>query len=163
MSAIASDLREVNHASEQPVKCPSCGTAEPAPFYRVDGAPVHSVLLMPTREIAVGFPRSDIELAVCASCGFISNLIFNPALHSYSGDYEETQGFSATFREFHRNLALSVIQKFDLHGKRIIEIGCGKGEPSSRNRGSETAAASASTPRMPVQPSTNTARPVGGP
>jgi SAM-dependent methyltransferase len=94
----------------------------------VERAPAHSVLLMPTREIAVGFPRADIDLGVCTGCGFISNAIFNPALHSYSGDYEETQGFSATFREFHRNLALSLIQKFDLHGKRIIEIGCGKGE-----------------------------------
>ena len=83
---------------------------------------------MPTREIAVEFPQADIDLGVCAGCGFISNAIFNPSLHAYSADYEETQGFSATFREFHRNLALSVIQKFDLHSKRIIEIGCGKGE-----------------------------------
>lgn len=128
MSAIASDLREVNHASGQPVKCPNCGIGELAPFYRVERAPAHSVLLMPTREIAVEFPRADIDLGVCAGCGFISNAIFNPSLHAYSADYEETQGFSATFREFHRNLALSVIQKFDLHGKRIIEIGCGKGE-----------------------------------
>ena len=128
MSAIAPSLRELNHALERQVNCPSCGLAQLAPFYRVERAPVHSVLLMPTREIAVNFPRLDIELAVCTSCGFISNVIFNPSLHSYSADYEETQGFSATFREFHKHLAISLIDKFDLHGKRIIEIGCGKGE-----------------------------------
>lgn len=128
MSAIAPDLRELSQASARQIKCPNCGMAELAPFYRVEQAPVHSVLLMPTREIAVEFPRADIELGVCTGCGFISNSIFDPSLHSYSADYEETQGFSATFREFHRKLATALIEKFDLRGKKVIEIGCGKGE-----------------------------------
>jgi SAM-dependent methyltransferase len=42
--------------------------------------------------------------------------------------YEETQGFSPTFRAFHEKLADDLIQRFDLNDKRILEIGCGKGE-----------------------------------
>ena len=42
--------------------------------------------------------------------------------------YEETQGFSPTFRAFHEKLAADLIQRFDLNDKRILEIGCGKGE-----------------------------------
>jgi SAM-dependent methyltransferase len=97
-------------------------------FYEVRRAPVHSVLLMPTREIAVSFPKGDIRLGLCGECGFVGNLLFDPSVHSYSREYEETQGYSATFRKFHRELTLSLIDKFDLHGKDVIEIGCGKGE-----------------------------------
>jgi SAM-dependent methyltransferase len=128
VSTVVSSLGEVHGTQARQAQCASCGAPDLAPFYRVEGAPVHSVLLMPARDIAVGFPRADIELAVCTRCGFISNVLFDPTLHSYSANYEETQGFSATFREFHRSLALSLIETFDLRGKRVIEIGCGKGE-----------------------------------
>jgi SAM-dependent methyltransferase len=89
---------------------------------------VHSVLLMPTRDIAVNFPKGDIALGHCSHCGFIANTVFDPTVHNYSAQYEETQGFSGTFQAFHRKLAEQMIDKYDLHGKKMIEIGCGKGE-----------------------------------
>lgn len=110
------------------ITCPSCGTAGMAVFYEVKDVPVHSVLLMPTREMALSYPKGDIALGFCAQCGFISNLAFDPTLHEYSAQYEETQGFSPTFNAFHRRLALHLIERYDLHNKTIIEIGCGKGE-----------------------------------
>ena len=42
--------------------------------------------------------------------------------------YEETQGFSGVFSNFHRKLADDCIAKYGLSGKKIVEIGCGKGE-----------------------------------
>jgi hypothetical protein len=97
-------------------------------FYQVPRVPVHSVLLMPTREVAVNFPKGDIALGHCSYCGFIANTVFDPTVHNYSAQYEETQGFSGTFQAFHRRLAAEMIEKYDLHGKKMIEIGCGKGE-----------------------------------
>lgn len=108
--------------------CPSCGEGGMAVFYEVKSVPVHSVLLMPTRESALSYPKGDVALGFCAPCGFISNLAFDPTLHEYSAKYEETQGFSPTFNAFHRRLALHLIERYDLHDKTIIEIGCGKGE-----------------------------------
>lgn len=108
--------------------CPSCDTPDPEVFYEVGGVPVHSVLLMETRAEAVGYPRGDIRLGFCPSCGFITNLAFDPAVHEYSAKYEETQGFSPTFNAFHRALAQRLIDRYGLQGKDIIEIGCGKGE-----------------------------------
>jgi hypothetical protein len=96
---------------------------------------------MPTREVAINYPKGDIALGFCANCGFISNTLFDPGLHEYSTQYEETQGFSATFRSFHSKLAASLIEKYNLNGKTIVEIGCGKGEfltllcEMGRNRG----------------------------
>ena len=108
--------------------CPNCLTGTLEAFHHVDRVPVHSVLLMPTREVAVGYPKGDIALAWCRACGFVSNTLFDARVHEYSMQYEETQGFSATFRAFHERLADSLIEKYDLHGKKVVEIGCGKGE-----------------------------------
>lgn len=109
-------------------RCPSCGSGEQSVFYEQAGVPVHSVLLMPTRETAVRYPRGDIELGFCRSCGFVSNLAMDPGLQEYSGRYEETQGFSSTFRAFARRVAADLVARYDLRGKTVLEIGCGKGE-----------------------------------
>lgn len=109
-------------------RCPACGSPELTEFYTVSAVPVHSVLLLPTREEAIGFPTGDIVLAFCESCGFIFNRVFDARLHQYSQRYEETQGFSPTFSAFHKNLATRLVERYDLHNKTVIEIGCGKGE-----------------------------------
>jgi SAM-dependent methyltransferase len=110
------------------MNCPNCLAGEMKVFYEVPDVPVHSVLLMPTREVAVGFPKRDIALGFCRHCGFMGNTVFDPGVHNYSGQYEETQGFSPTFQAFHRRLAQSLIDDYDLRGKTVVEIGCGKGE-----------------------------------
>ena len=97
-------------------------------FHEVRQVPVHSVLLMSTREEALSYPKRDIALGFCSSCGFISNVLFDPTVHEYSSKYEETQGFSSTFNAFHRALAQRLIDRYNLRGKDVIEIGCGKGE-----------------------------------
>ncbi len=110
------------------VACPNCGSSGMTPFYEIDDVPVHSVLLMPTQEKATSYPTGDIHLAFCSLCGFISNVAFNPELHEYSLRYEATQSYSPTFNRFHQDLAQSLIDRYDLQRKKIIEIGCGNGE-----------------------------------
>jgi 2-polyprenyl-3-methyl-5-hydroxy-6-metoxy-1,4-benzoquinol methylase len=108
--------------------CPNCLSGTLHVFHEVRQVPVHSVLLMPSREVATSYPKGDIALGLCRECGFVSNTLFNPAVHEYSTQYEETQGFSPTFRAFHSKLASSLIEKYDLRHKKVVEIGCGKGE-----------------------------------
>ncbi|MBK8019888.1 MAG: methyltransferase domain-containing protein [Chloroflexi bacterium] len=97
-------------------------------FYRVERAPVHSVLLLDTREEALHYPSGQIHLGLCDHCGFISNVTFDGHLQEYAGRYEATQSYSPTFSAFARSMALDLIARHDLHGKSIIEIGCGQGE-----------------------------------
>jgi SAM-dependent methyltransferase len=97
-------------------------------FYEAPSVPTNSCILMTTPEEARAYPRGDIRLGVCEGCGFISNVAFVPEQTEYSGRYEETQGFSGTFKRFHESLARGLIGKYDLRGKDILEIGCGKGE-----------------------------------
>ncbi len=108
--------------------CPNCGHRGMSVFYKLDNVPVHSVLLLKTREEALKYHKGDISLGFCPNCGFISNLAFDPNVHEYSSRYEGTQAFSSTFNTFHKNLAKHLIERYDLHEKNIIEIGCGQGE-----------------------------------
>ena len=108
--------------------CPSCGHAGMVAFYEQDGVPAHSVLLLPSREEAVAYPRGTIRLAHCPACGFIANVAVDPSLRSYSGECEETQGFSPRFRDFADRLARDLVERHAIRGKTILELGCGKAE-----------------------------------
>jgi hypothetical protein len=108
--------------------CPGCGSSQLKSIYRVEGVPVHSVQLIDRREAALNYPKGDIHLVFCESCGFIFNQSFDPALESYSTHYESTQAYSPTFNAFSNRLANQLIERYQLHGKKIVEIGCGQGE-----------------------------------
>jgi SAM-dependent methyltransferase len=108
--------------------CPNCKTPGMTVFYEIKKVPVHSVLLLTTRDEAVSYPTGDIALGFCESCGFISNVAFDPGLHEYSSRYEATQSYSPTFTAFATRLANRLIERHDLRQKDIIEIGCGQGE-----------------------------------
>jgi hypothetical protein len=106
--------------------CPSCAGTSFRVFYEQHGVPSHSVLMLPTREAALGFPRGDLRLAFCRDCGFVWNVEFDPSLNAYSAQYEESQAFSPRFREFAEQLARRWIDTYDINGKTVLEIGCGK-------------------------------------
>lgn len=108
--------------------CTSCGKGSMTVFFEVRNVPVNSVLLLPTREEAVNFPKGDIVLGFCEACGFISNIAFDPTEQEYSARYEATQGYSGTFNAFHKGLAERLVEKYGLRNKTLIEIGCDKGD-----------------------------------
>jgi len=108
--------------------CYNCGSQEMEIFYKREGVPIHSVLLLQTQIEAINYPKGNIVLAFCPNCGFISNIAFDSHLQEYSSRYEGTQSFSPIFDSFHKNLAMRLIEQYDLRNKNIIEIGCGQGE-----------------------------------
>jgi SAM-dependent methyltransferase len=110
------------------MSCPSCGGGAMAVFHTATAVPTNSCILLDSPEEAKAYPTGEIRLGFCPACGFISNTAFRPELTEYSARYEETQGYSPTFNAFHRALAERLIERYDLHGKDVIEIGCGKGE-----------------------------------
>ncbi len=115
-------------SNDTQTRCPSCGQGGMKLFYSLEAVPSNSCLLLESKPEAVAYPTGSIELRHCPECAFIGNLSFDGQLTEYSGRYEETQGFSPTFRAFHERLAKQLIDRHDLHGKKVVEIGCGKGE-----------------------------------
>lgn len=111
------------------VACPACGTADGlASLYTLQDIPVQSTLLMPDRTAALGFPTGEMDLTWCPSCGFAFNARFDPGRVDYGQGYEDAQGASPTFAAFAMDLARGWIDRYDLRGRHLVEIGCGKGD-----------------------------------
>lgn len=108
--------------------CPCCGADGLEAFHEQEGVPVHSVRLVPTRAEALDFPRGALRLGLCRRCGFITNTAYDPALQDYAVAYEETQGCSPTFNSWASGLARRWVERYDLEGDDVLEIGAGKGE-----------------------------------
>jgi hypothetical protein len=108
--------------------CQACGSDRLLSFYEVRNIPVHSCLMVGSRDQAVRFPTGQLELAFCETCGFIQNVRYDASLQGYSTDYEETQAFSPRFLRFLDEICEDQDRKYHLSGKTALEIGCGKGE-----------------------------------
>lgn len=108
--------------------CPVCRSSNTNVFLEIPEVPVHCNLLWETREDALSAPRADIILVFCENCEHIFNSAFDPELMEYTQQYENSLHFSPYFQDYAKELADRLIDTYDLHGKNIIEIGCGKGE-----------------------------------
>ena len=108
--------------------CPCCGGTALRSFYRSPAIPVHSCLMLDDAAAAAAFARDDLELGVCGGCGFIMNRAFDPKWSAYAPEYEDQQSFSPTFNSFAGRLARNLVARYGLHGKRIVEVGCSKGD-----------------------------------
>ncbi len=86
------------------------------------------MVLLSDKQAALDFPKGDIELALCEDCGFIWNVAFDPGFMEYSPNYESSQAYSPRFNAYAEHLAINLIDKYDLNGKDIVEIGCGRGD-----------------------------------
>jgi len=108
--------------------CPSCRSPGMTIFYEVKNVPINSCMMFSSHAEAVNFPRGEVLLGFCKSCGFISNVAFDASKLDYSSLAPEEQGFSATFNSYIQRLTTRLIQTYNLQNKRISEIGCGRGD-----------------------------------
>ncbi|RMH07434.1 MAG: methyltransferase domain-containing protein, partial [Nitrospirae bacterium] len=111
------------------------------PFLELKELPIHCNLLWSSREEALKAPKGDIHLAYCQACSMIYNVAFDPTQMNYAPGYETSLHFSQHFQSYASELAHQLVERYNLVGKTIIEIGCGRGEFLSllcergRNRG----------------------------
>ena len=108
--------------------CPACGGEQLTEIYRLDSIPVQSCVLLDSRDEALAFPRHGLLLKFCDDCGFVFNATFDLDLVDYASTTEESQHFSGTFNRFAKELVAEIASRYDLKGKRTLEIGCGKGD-----------------------------------
>ena len=97
-------------------------------FYAVRGVPVQSSLRIDNAADAEAFPTGDVVLAQCETCAFVTNIAFDETRLIPSRACEVGHACSRAYAEYEKRLAAGWIDRFDLRGKTLIEIGCGQGE-----------------------------------
>ena len=107
--------------------CLVCGASSNV-FFETQNIPVCCNILWPTRAAAVASEQAEIRLAFCRSCGYIYNAALDPARLNYDASYDNSLHFSPRFQEYARELAAYLVERYALHGKTIIDIGCGNAE-----------------------------------
>src|SRR3990170_5383589 len=108
--------------------CPVCDSQNIHPFLEVPRMPVHVNVLQASRDEAMDVPRGDILLTFCENCGHVFNLVFDPGLTSYTGNYENSLHFSPRFQRYAEQLANRLVRRYRMRDRSIIEIGCGNGD-----------------------------------
>jgi SAM-dependent methyltransferase len=122
---MSSNLNETVKDTEVP--CPVCGAKRWKIFFQISDVPVYCNVLWKSKESALNCPKGDIVLAFCPVCTYIANVAFEPNRLEYTPAYENSLHFSPYFQDYAMHLAKYLIERYNLYGKDIIEIGCGKG------------------------------------
>ncbi|MDZ7372425.1 MAG: class I SAM-dependent methyltransferase [candidate division KSB1 bacterium] len=111
------------------MQCPICESGDLQTVLEMRNVPVYCNVLLDDPEEALSVPRGDVKLSVCPVCGHGVNCAFESARVGYERlNYENSLHFSQTFRRFARRLARSLVQRYGLRGRTILEIGCGRGD-----------------------------------
>ena len=108
--------------------CPACGNASLESMGSVGPVPVLCGSLWDSREEAIATPTASLDLVVCHRCAHVWNATFDPELVDYQANYDNALDFSLTFRDYTRDLVDHLVDRFDLRGRNVAEIGSGKGE-----------------------------------
>lgn len=108
--------------------CLACGGARVERFLELRGVPVFCNVLWPDRAAAQDAPRGDLDLGICADCGHVYNLAFDPELVRYAEGYENSLHHSPRFQAYAEELALDLRRRHGLDGKHVVEIACGQGD-----------------------------------
>lgn len=95
-------------------------------FVEAQGLPVFNNVLYDTPQAAKAADTGDLKLGFCPTCGFISNLAFDPQKVAYTPAYENSLFYSAEFQKFAKGLAEHLAARYNLKGKLVLEIGAGQ-------------------------------------
>lgn len=95
-------------------------------IFKQEIVPIFQNKIYESENDAFRAPRGSVELVQSQQSGFVFNKVFEPSRMEYDLNYQNEQGISDYFKG-HLNVVLELLSSFDLHEKKIVEIGCGKG------------------------------------
>jgi SAM-dependent methyltransferase len=107
--------------------CVACAASEMQPLADLGPVPVLSGVTFEDREKALTSPTAPMELVYCPDCCHVYNASFNDTLLDYDVDYDNTLHHSSTFQEYVDDLVGRLARDYELKGRHIVELGCGKG------------------------------------
>ena len=111
-----------NNASDQP--CRLCGEAKLVLRLRLEHSPRTISRLLREAELGSDTPV-DLDVYECEVCGFVQLMQILDS--DFYDDYLMTVSHSAQMRSYQSSQAVDFVTRFDLVGKRVIEVGAGDG------------------------------------
>jgi SAM-dependent methyltransferase len=90
--------------------------------------PIFCNVLHVTARDARNAPLGDVALTRCSDCGLIFNSVFDADQVRYSPGYENSLHYSHTFQAYATGLARDLVERHDLTGRTVLEIGPGQGD-----------------------------------
>jgi SAM-dependent methyltransferase len=118
----------MNDAKLIPISCPACGDETLCLLYEVRHVPVYTNDVLENLLSKDEVPRGNVILGFCNRCFFITNTAYHEQWFQPFHRSEDQQIYSPTFSKYAFELAFTLVQKYDLHHKDILEIGCGKAD-----------------------------------
>ena len=109
-------------------ECPVCGETDTSSILELRDIPVFCNVQLESRSEALSQPTGDMVFTSCIHCGHFFNAAFDESLLSYDTSYENSLHFSPTFNQFAAGLVERLVKQYALHNKRVLDIGCGKGD-----------------------------------
>jgi SAM-dependent methyltransferase len=97
----------------------------PEALLALSNQPCYLNTVFKTQRDALACSRGDIELAFDATSGVVTNVAFSAALLNYGPEYQNEQGHSAVFTAHLDDVVKKLLPLTS--GRRVCEIGCGKG------------------------------------
>jgi SAM-dependent methyltransferase len=108
--------------------CDACGEATLVPFADLGEIPVLCGVHWADPREAAGSPVGRMVLASCPSCAYVRNVAFDPAVMVYDTTMDTNLHHSPAFQAFSAQLVKHLAERYQLPGRRILDIGCGQGE-----------------------------------
>lgn len=108
--------------------CISCGSKETMNLIKINDVPVFCNVLLSSEQKALDSPKGILDIYFCKHCGHIFNNGFDQSLMKYDEGYDNTLHYSKKFQEFAEQLVDRLIKEYNITGKTVVDIGCGKGD-----------------------------------
>jgi SAM-dependent methyltransferase len=107
--------------------CPICKNPVEPPFFRLADVPTLDGAVGESLEEALACPVGDVTLCLCPTCGWIGNMTFDPSKLNYEKFHFSLQ-HSPVFESFVSEVVDNLTRKYDLEGKKVLDVGCGAGD-----------------------------------
>jgi SAM-dependent methyltransferase len=104
--------------------CRVCEHVGLEPFLHLDRAPANISRLLPADELERDAPIA-IDVWRCPACSMVQ--LGTMLAESFYEDYVMTVSHSPTMQRYQAEQASDLVQRFELAGRRVMEVGCGDG------------------------------------
>jgi SAM-dependent methyltransferase len=104
-----------------------CDSTELSVFVEIENVPTQDGVLWESAAEAQASPLGDIRLALCQRCSYVWNVAHDPANVTFTR-YDVSLQHSPSFRTFVLDLCRDLVERHNLRGRSILEIGSGGGD-----------------------------------